>query len=193
MQVRAGLYASAVPDECTRLDQHADVRCCCDEDHYTCGLSHTVMDAVVEDCGSLPHDCMFLVSTMGFKEGERSCSKYCARQNLRCIGGWVSKVNASGLATCEPERALGCEEDSELRSKLICECDVNPAVTGVPVDLVGTTYGLNQSCENETAGGVHVSEEGEVGMYSEEGEHGEVSGETGEHTELVGEKAAEEG
>merc|ERR1719482_1475823 len=77
--------------QCSDPSKQYGVRCCCDEEPYTCGLSHVSMDSIIQKCGTLPHDCMFLITI----EPNSTCDSYCGRHNLKCLGAWIPAVNDS--------------------------------------------------------------------------------------------------
>jgi len=119
------------------------VRCCCDEEPNTCGLNHMNMDSIVKKCGTLPHDCMFLVTL----ETYATCGSYCKRHNLECLGGWSPVLNDNDTAvSCTPQKKLGCDTprstEGDVGRHAICECDVPLSITGVPSsDMFGAHFG----------------------------------------------------
>lgn len=131
---------------CSDPSSFQGVRCCCDEEPNTCGLNTMNMDSVVQKCGTLPHDCMFLVTI----KSHSTCGEYCGRHNLECLGAWEPFMNDTSV-TCTPKTRLGCDTSRKAGGNagrhVICECDVPATVGGVPKKMYGAHYGRAADCD----------------------------------------------
>jgi hypothetical protein len=149
----AHMYSEALGGhQCGDPASEQGVRCCCDEEENTCGLNDMNMDSVVKKCGTLPHDCMFLVTA----DLNSTCGTYCKRHNLDCLGAWVPVINDPFEVTCIPKTRLDCDTTrsnaGDPGRHVICECDVPASVGGVPSSaMYGSHYGRPADCNTATS------------------------------------------